>query len=137
MATLAELDALARSLPAVEARLSGVDQPQYRVKDKLFLAFREPRKDAIDSETGAPMDDVIYFRVPDLARKDERLAEADLPLFTTPHFDGWPGVLIRARDLGQVDADALRSLVVEAWLTQAPKRLAREWLAQQGQGTGA
>jgi hypothetical protein len=45
--------------------------------------------------------------------------------FTTPHFDGYPAVLVR---LAEIDRLALRELIVEAWLTQAPKRLVQEFL---------
>jgi len=55
------------------------------------------------------------------------LADASLPLFTNEHFFGWPAVLVRARDLGQISEEALASLVVEAWKVQAPKRLVRAW----------
>ena len=45
--------------------------------------------------------------------------------FTTPHFDGYPAVLVR---LAEIDEMGLRELIVEAWLTQAPKRLVKEFL---------
>lgn len=133
MASVAELDTFARSLPEVEVRYSRTDRPEYRVNGKLFAVLRDQRKDAIDPETGAPMDDVIAMRVPDLVRKDELLADPSLPLFTTPHFDGWPYVLLRARHLGEIASDVLRELVVEAWSSQAPKRLARDWRAAQAE----
>lgn len=132
MASLAELDTFARSLPEVEVRYSRLDRPEYRVKGKLFAALREPRKDAIDPETGAPMDDVITIRVLDLARKDELLADPRLPLFTTPHFDGWPYVLLRVRHLRELSSDVMRELVTDAWAVQAPRRLVSDWRATGG-----
>jgi hypothetical protein len=39
-------------------------------------------------------------------------------------------VLVRIRDLKQLDREELRDLVEEAWLTRAQKRLATEWLAR-------
>jgi hypothetical protein len=39
-------------------------------------------------------------------------------------------VLVRIRDLKQLDREELRDLVEEAWLTRAQKRLAKEWLAR-------
>jgi hypothetical protein len=50
--------------------------------------------------------------------------------FTTPHFDGYPAVLIRIPDLGRIDREELADLVAEAWLTKAQKRVARAWLAE-------
>jgi hypothetical protein len=38
-------------------------------------------------------------------------------------------VLLRIRDLGRVDRDELEDFVAEAWLTKAPKRIAKAWLA--------
>ena len=45
--------------------------------------------------------------------------------FTTPHFDGYPAILVR---LDSIDADELNEVIVEAWLARAPKRLAREYV---------
>jgi hypothetical protein len=129
MATFAELDAIARSLPEVTVRFSTDDRPEYRVRAKTFCALRGPRKDAIDPETGLPMDDVVMIRTPGLAGKEELLTDGSLPLFTTPHFDGWPAVLVRIRDLGIIDTERLREIVTAGWRVQAPKSL---WLAVPG-----
>ena len=51
--------------------------------------------------------------------------------FTTPHFDGYPAVLVRIPDLAKLDRDELFDLVAEAWLTRAQKRVAKTWLAEQ------
>lgn len=51
-------------------------------------------------------------------------AEPEL-FFTTPHFDGYPAVLVR---LERIPLDELEELNVEAWLDRAPKRLARRYL---------
>ena len=45
--------------------------------------------------------------------------------FTTPHFDGYPAILIR---LEQIAIDELEELVIDAWLARAPKRLADAYL---------
>lgn len=52
---------------------------------------------------------------------------ADEPevFFTTPHFDGFPAVLVR---LEQIEAEELREVIVEAWLARAPKRAAEAYL---------
>lgn len=50
-------------------------------------------------------------------------------IFTTPHFDRWPSVLIR---LEEIAVPEVEELIVEAWLVQAPKRLAKEYLAGAG-----
>ncbi len=117
---------MARSLPEVEAFLSAAGRPEYKVRGKAFLLMRPPRKDAVDPDTGELMDDVLMFRTVGLAGKEAWLAKESLPLFTTPHFNGWPAVLLRARDLDEVQLDVLRQLVVDAWVAQAPKSLAKQ-----------
>jgi hypothetical protein len=45
--------------------------------------------------------------------------------FTTPHFDGYPAVLVR---LAKIGVPELEELVTEAWLAQASKTQARQFL---------
>ena len=45
--------------------------------------------------------------------------------FTTPHFDGYPAVLVRLAEIGEAE---LNELITEAWLAQAPKSLAKAFL---------
>jgi hypothetical protein len=59
------------------------------------------------------------------------LSEARGVYFTTPHFDGYPAVLVRIPDLAKLDREELFDLVAEAWLTRAQKRVAKAWLAEQ------
>ena len=56
------------------------------------------------------------------------LADDPSVYFTTPHFDGYPIVLVR---LDAIADDELRELIVEAWLARAPARLADEYVAGQ------
>ena len=131
MANLKDLDRLALDLPQVTKEVSD-GRPAYRVHGKLFVLHRSRRPDAVDAETGERMDDVLMFRVADLDVKDLILADARGIYFTTPHFDGYPAVLVRIPDLAQLDREELQELVVEAWLTRAQKRLAKAWLAEHG-----
>jgi len=62
--------------------------------------------------------------------KDLLLSDVRGVYFTTPHFDGYPAVLMRIPDLARVDRDELQEMVVEAWLTRAKKRVAKAWLAE-------
>jgi hypothetical protein len=71
------------------------------------------------------------FRVPDLGVKELLLADGRGVFFTTPHFDGYPAILLRIPDPARVDREELRELVVDAWLTRAQKRVARAWLDEQ------
>jgi len=126
VSSFADLDAIARALPSVDAVLGRSGRPEYRVRGKAFAFARPPRKDAIDPDTLAPMDDVIVLRTSSLEAKDALLADPALPLFTTHHFDGWPGVLLRARDLHLVPSERLEACVVKAWEAVAPKALVRQ-----------
>ena len=60
------------------------------------------------------------------------LSDARGVYFTTPHFDGYPSVLVRIPDLARLDREELFDLVAEAWLTRAQKRVAKAWLAEHG-----
>ena len=77
------------------------------------------------------LDDVLVFRVDGAEAKELVLADPRGIFFTTPHWNGYPAVLVRIRDLERLDRDELRDLVEEAWLTRAQKRLAKEWLARE------
>jgi hypothetical protein len=77
-------------------------------------------------EIEVPPDEVILAaRVEDLAEKEAVLAEHVDAVFTTPHFNGYPAVLVR---LDRIAVPELEELLVEAWLARAPRRLAAEWL---------
>ena len=129
MATMADLDELALSLPQATKELTD-GRPAYFVHGKMFCFHRGRRPDAIDPETGERLEDVLMFRVGDLGVKELILADDRGVFFTTPHFDGYPAVLIRIPDLARIDRDELEDAVVEAWLTRAQKRVAKAWLAE-------
>ena len=57
--------------------------------------------------------------------KEALLADDPDVFFTTPHFDGYPAVLVR---LDRIAVPDLEEVIVEAWLARAPKRLAREYV---------
>ena len=128
MATMADLDELALAMPGATRELSEDGRPAYRVHGKLFCLHRSRRPDAVDPATGERLDDVLMFRVADLDVKELLLSDERGVFFTTPHFRGYPAVLIRIRDLATLDRDELREHVAEAWLTRAHKREARAWL---------
>ncbi|HET8605929.1 MAG TPA: hypothetical protein VFL66_02760 [Gaiellaceae bacterium] len=132
MATLADLDELALALPGTAKEISADGRPSYVVGGKWLCFHREPRRDAVDPETGERLEDVLAFRVTGQDVKELVLADPGGPFFTTPHWDGYPAVLIRIPDLARLDRDELRETVVEAWLARAPKRVAKAWLAEQG-----
>jgi hypothetical protein len=129
MAAMADLDELALALPGTTKELSDDGRPAYRVHGKVFCLQRGRRADAVDPATGERLDDVLMFRVADLGVKELILSDERGVFFTTPHFDGYPAVLIRIPDLARIDRDELYDTVVDAWLTRAQKRVAKTWLA--------
>jgi hypothetical protein len=129
---MADLDAFALSLPQATKNVSDDGRPSYLVHGKLFCCHRNRRPDAVDPQTGERLDDVLMFRVADLGIKELMVADDRSIFFTTPHFDGYPAVLLRIPDLDRVDSDELYDLVAEAWVTRAQKRVAKAWLAEHG-----
>ena len=125
-----ELDEHALAMPQTTKDVSDDGRPSYLVHGKLFCCHRSRRRDAVDTQTGERLDDVLMFRVADLGVKELLLADDRGVFFTTPHFDGYPAVLMRIPDLARIDRDELRDMVVEAWLTRAQKRVATAWLQE-------
>jgi hypothetical protein len=57
-------------------------------------------------------------------RKEALLGDGPQLFFTTPHFDGYPAVLVC---LEEIAADEFEEVIVEARLARAPKRVGREY----------
>jgi hypothetical protein len=130
MATMRDLDELALAMPETTKEVSEDGRPSYLVHGKGFFLQRTRRPDAVDPQTGERLDDVLMFRVDGPEAKELVLADPRGVFFTTPHFDGYPAVLIRIPDLAHLDRDELRETIVEAWLTRAQKRVVKAWLAE-------
>jgi len=124
-----DLDRLALALPETTKEVSEDGRPSYLVHGKMFCFHRSQRPDAIDPKTGERMKDVLMFRVDGADAKELVLADPRGIFFTTPHWKGYPAVLMRIPSLKQLRKRELRDLVIDAWLTRAPKRVAKEWLA--------
>src|SRR2546429_8900719 len=116
---------MALALPETSERVSR-ERSQWRVKDKLFVWVRPLRRSEIESFPGmAPSGPILGARVEHLVAKEALLADDPEVYFTTPHFDGFPAVLIRLERIGVAD---LTEAIVEAWLARAPKRLAKQYM---------
>ena len=120
MATMRDVESLALELPGTTKELED-GRPHYLVNGKWFCFHRKPRKDA-------PFDDVLVFRVEGAEIKELMLADPRGIWFTTPHWHGYPAVLMHIPDLKKLKKAELRDVVEDAWLTKAPKKLAKEWL---------
>ena len=125
MATWDDVRRLALALPETSEAISR-DLRQWRVKDKGFVWERPLRRADLEAlGDAAPEGPILGARVEHLVAKEALLADRPDVYFTTPHFDGYPAVLVRLDRIGLED---LRELIVEAWLDRAPKRLAKEYL---------
>jgi hypothetical protein len=126
MASWEEVSRLALSLPETAEIESGHGTTQWRVRDKGFVWERPLRRSDLEAlGDTAPDGPILGARVPDLGAEEALLADDPGVFFTTPHFDGYPAVLVR---LDRIGAAELEELIVEAWLDRAPKRLAKQYL---------
>jgi hypothetical protein len=130
MSTLRDVEKLALEMPETVKGEDDHGRPGYSVGGKVICWHRSPRPDALDPKTGERLADVFVFRTTDLDVKEMTLQDDRGIFFTTPHWNGYPAVLIRIRDLRRVKRAELRDLVEEAWLSRAPKRVAKTWLAE-------
>ena len=80
----------------------------------------------LDALVGHPDAENVAVRVSDEGVKFALIADEPGIYFTTPHFDGYPAVLVK---LAEIEVPGLEELITEAWLTQAPKKLVEEFLA--------
>lgn len=100
----------------------------YQVGRKSFVFFRTPRPDAFDPDTGERYDDVIVIWVESESEKLALVQDPESPFFTTGHFDGHPSVLVRGSRLAEISVQELTEVIQDAWLTQASRRRAQQWL---------
>jgi hypothetical protein len=120
---------MALAMPHVTVTPGPSENPVYQVGGKSFVFFRTPRPDAIDSETGERLPDVIVFWVTSESEKQALVQDPHSPFFTTPHFDGHNSVLLRASRIGELSRQELAEVVQDAWLAQASKTRRAAWLA--------
>src|SRR3954463_11708965 len=122
MATWDDVRRIALALPEA-AEVSSRGHSQWRVKDKLFVWERPLRRSDLEAlGDSAPDGPILGARVEHLVARGALLADDPGVYFTTPHFDGYPAVLVQLERIGLEDLD---EVVVEAWLGRAPKRALR------------
>ena len=129
MATWDDVRRIALELPETSEGVAR-DLRHWRVKDKGFVWERPLRRADLEAlGDAAPDGPILGARVEHLVAKEALLADDPSVFFTTPHFDGYPAVLVRLERIGLED---LREVIVEAWLARAPKRLAEAYLRADG-----
>ena len=125
MATWEDVERIALGLPETDEGTSHGNR-SWRVKDKGFVWERPLRRPDLEAlGDSAPDGPILGARVEHLVAKEAMLADDPSVYFTTPHFDGYPAVLVR---LDRIALDDLDEVIVEAWLARAPKRLADAYL---------
>jgi hypothetical protein len=123
---------IALSLPEASERESR-GMSQWRVKDKLFVWERPLRRSDLETlGDAAPTGPILGARVEHLGAKEALIADDPGVFFTTPHFDGYPAILVR---LEEISAPDLEELTIEAWLSRAPAKLARAYAEEHGLST--
>ena len=119
MATQAHVRRIALSLPGAQ---EGTDRFGFFVMDKgkpkgfawVWMERLEPKKARV------PNKGVLAVRVANNAQKDLVIASDSRKFFTEPHYNGFPAVLVRLKEVTVAD---LRVLLEDAWRCQAPKAL--------------
>jgi hypothetical protein len=102
---------------AIGSRFPGVEvgnswgTPALKVNDKFLCRMRTNP-------------DALVLRVIHMGEREALLQGDPGTFFTTPHYDGYPAVLVR---LDKVDPTELAELLEDAWRTQAPKRLIAQY----------
>lgn len=117
MATLRDLDRLARALPETAGTIKG--RIAYTVKAKpkpkgfawSWMERVHPKKARVENR------DVIAVRVASLSDKEMLLASDPDVFFTEPHYNGFPAVLVR---LAEIDVKGLEAVLTAAWRCLAP-----------------
>ena len=95
MADWEEVRRIAPSLPETSERPQW-GNASWRVRDKPFVWERPLRKSDLRAlEDAAPEGPILGVRVEHLIAKEALLAHDPDVYFTTPHFDGYPAVLVR------------------------------------------
>ncbi|WP_311245893.1 hypothetical protein [Microbacterium sp. WCS2018Hpa-23] len=134
MVTLDDVREIALALPGVTERLGGhTGEPSWRLPSGQIAWIRGPSKmdlrQLADLGLEWPEGLVLGVRVASLEEKAALLAAEPDGLFSIPHFDGYPGLLVQ---LDTVERDRLAEIIADAWLVRAPVLVAKQWLAERG-----
>jgi hypothetical protein len=122
MATWDDIRAVTATLPETAES----SPREWRVRGKS-LAWERPLRPADLQALGAdaPTGDILGVRVADVGVAQALVVDDPAAYFTTPHFAGYPAVLVR---LDVIDPAELHELLRDAWLARVPKKLARAYL---------
>ncbi len=126
MATWRDVRRYAMALPGTIEEVTSTGRSAWTVNKKFFTWERPLRKaDLAALGDDAPDGPILGVYTGDLELKDAMLQSDPEVFFTTPHFDGYPALLVR---LENIAAKQLKEIITEAWLARAPKRAATAFL---------
>lgn len=108
-----DVRSIALGLPGSYEHESYGWRPSWRTKPRMFTWIRE------DPEA-------LVVWVESVEDKQALIASDPAKFFTTPHYDGYPIVLVR---LDMVDVTEAAELITDSWRLRAPTRLVKEWEA--------
>jgi hypothetical protein len=122
MATWEDIRAIAAALPETVER----SPREWRARDKSLAWERPLRKQDYEAlGDAAPDGDILGVWVADVGVAEALVADDPAVYFRTPHFAGYPAVLVR---LEAIEPGELHDLLRDAWLARVPKRLSRAYL---------
>lgn len=75
--------------------------------------------------------DALVMRVADMGEREALLQGQPEAFFSTPHYDGYPYVLVH---LDKVDPEELAELLEEAWRIKALRRVIKAYDAERDEG---
>jgi hypothetical protein len=126
VATWSDVGRIALGLPGTIEEQTSSGKRAWIVNKKFFTWERPLRASDLRAlGDRAPKGAILGVRTADLEMKEVLLASNPGVYFTTPHFDGYPAVLIR---LGKISTKELKDVLTEAWLSRAGKRAVAEFL---------
>jgi hypothetical protein len=102
--------------PEVEVSTS-YGTPALKVRGKLLCRMRTDP-------------DALVLRVIDMGEREALLQGEPQVFFTTPHYDGYPYVLVRLETADRVE---LAELIEDVWRLRAPKRLVTDYDASRAE----
>jgi hypothetical protein len=128
MATWRDVRKYALALPGTSEQQTASGNAAWTVNKKFFTWERPLRQaDLAALGASAPKGAILGVRTHDLEMKEALLRSNRKIYFTTPHFDGYPAVLVR---LDKISSKELKDVIEEAWLARAGKRAVAEFLKQ-------
>jgi hypothetical protein len=128
MATWRQVQAAIAHLPETREEADKKGHRSWNTSGRSFAWERPLRASDLKAlDEAAPRGPILAVRTADLEMKDALLGSGEAGLFTTPHFNGYPAILIALDD---VSVATLKAVLRESWLARAPTAAADAYLAK-------